>query len=135
MRSNRRSRTRHNALRTDLTVPAKTLDRFIDGIDDVLASHLELHRAAGAASALDAERARAELENLALARDAVLPFGRGVLDVPDDPLAVVDEGRRAAALVLKRRLAAVVLAGEDVAGVVVGPAFGARVPGLPRAAG
>lgn len=50
-------------------------------------------------------------------------------DVADELLAVVDQGRRVAASILKRRGAAVIFAGEDVAGVVVRPAFGARVPG------
>ena len=50
-------------------------------------------------------------------------------DVADELLAVVDRGRRVAASILKRRGAAVIFAGEDVAGVVVRPAFGACVPG------
>lgn len=71
-----------------------------------------------------------------MARDAVLKIGQGVpLDVPDDLLAVVGEGRGVAALVLKRRVAAVILTREDIAGVVDRPVFGALLLGLPRAAG
>ena len=131
MRVDRRSRASENALCTDPTVTGKTLDGLIDGIDNVLASHLELHRAAGTASALDAECARCVIEDLTVARDAVLIIGRGVLlDVPDHLLAVVDEGRRVAALVSKRRVTAVILAGEDVAGESPesGPSLAGRSP-------
>jgi hypothetical protein len=55
--ASRRSRARHDALGPDPIVTGKLLDGFVDDIDDVLASHPKLHRAAGAANALDAERA------------------------------------------------------------------------------
>jgi hypothetical protein len=72
MRVDRRSRASENALCTDPTVTGKTLDRFINNINNVLASHLELHCATSAASALDAKRARFMLKDLTVACDAVL---------------------------------------------------------------
>ncbi|KAL1847979.1 hypothetical protein VTK73DRAFT_10220 [Phialemonium thermophilum] len=94
VRAGRRAVARHDPLGAHLAAPAEPLDRLVDHVDHVLPAHLELHRAARAARALDAERARPERQDLAVTRDAVRELGRRVaLDVADD-LQAVDSPQR-----------------------------------------
>lgn len=115
-------RAGHDSPGTNPTTIAESLDGLVDDIDDILSSHIEHHRASRAACPLDTEPARAVFEDLPVSRDAVrLVRRRVLLDVPDHLPAVLHEWRAAAPAVLERRVAAVVLTGEDVAGVVVRP--------------
>ncbi len=125
----------HRALGADPSAAAKLANRVADQINHVLRADFEIDIAVDP-FARDAKLARLVHANglLLLQRAHVRPARRqlAVLEHAHHLLAVADERRRVARLVLNGRVAAVVVPGVGVARVVLG-GVAARAPGDARA--